>query len=272
MPLKYHQPNTSQSLKKKQKTSQSIKTTVLSDAPVFWTNTSSHFIDPKPSPVNATKIQIDLVCLYPSIRSLKFQRFGVTQEFSTAVQCLPINNEEQTPASQELYPLCFSSRRPLLLTESCLWALMARGSHFLLCPRHISAWMLRRNSRDEGGGAVFSGLQTSYRYLVHRYMPRLPGGFLRPPDVNTALPAASNLSENRILENPHRSAAMLDLLAPVAPMANVPQQLLCCANPLFFSLLLNLTVTEITAGGAVLLHQASLAVAIAPAGPGRTDK
>lgn len=125
--------------------------------PVFWTNTSSHFIDPKPSPVNAAKIQIDLVCLYPSIRSLKFQRFGVTQEFSTAVQCLPINNEEQTPASQELYPLCFSSRRPLLLTESCLWALVGRGSHFLLCPRHISAWMLRRNSGDEGrgGGSVF---------------------------------------------------------------------------------------------------------------------
>lgn len=64
---------------------------------------------------------------------------------------------------------------------------------------------------------------------------------------------------------------MLDLLAPVAPMANVPQQLLAALS-LFFFLLLNLTVTEITAGGAVLLHQASLAVAIAPAGPGRTDK
>lgn len=104
-------------------------------------------------------------------------------------------------------------------------------------------------------------------------MPPLPGGFLCPPDVNTALPAASNLSENRILENPHCSAAMLDLLAPVAPMANVPQQLLAALTLFFFFLLLlNLTVTEITAGGAVLLHQASLAVAIAPAGPGWTDK
>lgn len=65
---------------------------------------------------------------------------------------------------------------------------------------------------------------------------------------------------------------MLDLLAPVAPMANVPQQLLAALTLFFFFLLLNLTVTEITAGGAVLLHQASLAVAIAPASPGWTDK
>lgn len=75
---------------------------------------------------------------------------------------------------------------------------------------------------------------------------------------------------------PHRSGtAMLDLLAPVAPMANVPQQLLAVfhsAPPPPAFLLLDLTVTEITAGGAVLLHQASLAVAITPASPGGTDK
>lgn len=84
-------------------------------------------------PLMPQKIQIDLVCLYPSIRSLKFQRFGVTQEFSTAVQCLPINNEEQTGASQGSYPLCFSSHCPLVLTKSCPWALMVPRSRFLFC-------------------------------------------------------------------------------------------------------------------------------------------
>ena len=42
--------------------------------------------------------------LKPSSHSLKFQRFGVTQEFSTAVR-LPINNGEQITRSQGLYPL-----------------------------------------------------------------------------------------------------------------------------------------------------------------------
>lgn len=37
-------------------------------------------------------------------------------------------------------------------------------------------------------------------------------------------------------------------------------------------LLLSLTVTEITAGGAVLLHQLALAVAIAFPSPSRTDE
>ena len=95
--------------------------------------------------------------------------------------------------------------------------------------------------------------------------------------------------------NSHRSAATLDLLAPVAPLTNVPLQLLrsttifsihslsffrffvlfCFKLPLaraWLFLLRDLTVTEIAARGAVLLHQASLAVTIAPASPGRTDK
>lgn len=129
----------------------------------FFTNTSSHFINPKPSPVNTAKIQIDLVCLYPSIHSLKFQRFGVTQEFSTAVQCLPINNEEQTRVRQELYPLCFSSRCPLLPTKRYMWALMVR---FLLCHQCLDA---RQELLGEGG-VVPSRLQTSYQYFVHRYV------------------------------------------------------------------------------------------------------
>lgn len=163
------------------------------------------------------------MCLYPSIHSLKFQRLGVTQEFSTAVQCLPINNEEQTRVSQELYPLCFSSRCPLLLTKSYLWALMVR---FLLCHGYISVSMPGRNYW--GKGVVPSRLQTSYRYFVHRYVCLASlGGFLCPPDLNRALPAVSNLAANLILEPLHHSGtAMLDLLAPVAPMANVPQQLL----------------------------------------------
>lgn len=95
-----------------------------------------------------------------------------------------------------------------------------------------------------------------------------------------------NFSSNEIPANPHRCSAWLDLLAPVAPLANSSQQLLTLLNweksfsffpPLSFSgwlllLLLCLTVTEITAGGAVLLHKLSLAVAIAFASPGRTDK
>lgn len=82
------------------------------------------------------------------------------------------------------------------------------------------------------GRTLPPGLLVCYRYLVHSHMLCLPGGFWCSPDLNTALPAADNRCANRILENLHRSAATLDLLAPVAPMANVPQQLL--AALLFF--------------------------------------
>lgn len=142
-------------------------------------------------------------------------------------------------------------------------------------PRIHQCLDARQELLGEAGGA-FNAADVLSIFCTQIYMPRLPGGFLCPPDLNRALPAVSKLAANRILEPPHRSGtAMLDLLAPVAPMANVPQQLLTVfysAPPPPAFLLLDLTVTEITAGGAVLLHQASLAVAITPASPGGTDK
>lgn len=226
------------------------------------------------------------MCLYPSIRSLKFQRFGVTQEFSTAVQCLQINNEEQTRVSQELYPLCFSSHCPLLLTEK------KKRSYNGSEAAETSGLGCDCGDSREDGAAEAADVLSMFGPQIYALPPWGGGCFLCSPDPNTSLPDAGNRSANRILENPHRSAATLDLLAPVAPMANVPQQLLAALHffhfsslsPSFFFLFLNshwltpalllrgLTITEITARGAVLLHQASLAVTIAPASPGRTDK
>lgn len=56
------------------------------------------------------------------------------------------------------------------------------------------------------------------------------------------------------------TAAQLKESSPLFPLD-------CCCL-----LLLRLTITEITAGWAVLLHQLALAVAIAFPSPGRTDK
>lgn len=67
-------------------------------------------------------------------------------------------------------------------------------------------------------------------------------------------------------------------------MANIPLQILAALRFLHFTSLslffkiptacgcFSLTVAEVTAGGAVLLHQAALAVTVAPASPGRTDE
>lgn len=149
----------------------SIKIIMLSDGPVMLFD--KHIDRPKGfSCYCRKKIQIDLVCLYPSIRSLKFQRFGVTQEFSTAVQCLQINNEEQTRVSQELYPLCFSSHCPLLLTK--------------IKKKPQKAMMVQRPQRHQHldatavtpGRTAPPGLLMCYQYLVHRDLLCLPGGLL----------------------------------------------------------------------------------------------
>lgn len=54
----------------------------------------------------------------------------------------------------------------------------------------------------------------------------------------------------------------------------LPKSVCCSPHPYCFLPLfcLRLTVAEVAAGGAVLLHQIALAVAIALASPGRTDK
>lgn len=180
------------------------------------------------------KIQIDLVCLYPSIRSLKFQRFGVTQECSTAVQCLRINNEEQTQLSQELYPLCFSSHCPLLLTDK------EKKNPAMMVPRHQRLDAIPATP----GRTVPPGLLMCYQYFGRQIYAWPPWGAFCALQIQTQLFQLRLIALHiGFLKTPIAALQTLDLLAPVAPMANVPQQLLA-ELPFFsrqFSLFLSLS-------------------------------
>lgn len=58
-----------------------------------------------------------------------------------------------------------------------------------------------------------------------------PRGCWYPPDLHTnASSGKCKLPSNQIAENPHRCSAWLDLLAPVAPLANGSQRLLALLN------------------------------------------
>lgn len=159
--------------------------------------------------------------------------------------------------------------------------------------------MVQRPQRHQGldatavtpGRTVPPRLLMCYQYLVHRYMLCLPGvgGAFCVLQIQTHLFQLLVIAlQIGFLKTPiaalQRWTCWLLLLRWQTFHNSSSQRYIFFISVLSLPLFLNshwltpalllrgLTITEITARGAVLLHQASLAVTIAPASPGRTDK